>query len=1079
MRFFQLRLTRNGKGAGVIALLGGIWIVASNRALYLWGGSSAAKSLASASRDLLFVLLTTIAIYIYTRRWNHKEGERSEASILRLAQLSQQANDIILLFDESGRVIEANDRAVAAYGRPISTLLTVTLAQLRHPGNISLAEWDVVQDQGDIVFETIHQRADGSPFPVEVSSRRIDLDGRRLVQSIVRDISERKESERQIIRLKEVYAALSQTNQSLLRISDRRQLFESICDIAVRCGHFEMAWIGLVDEDSKSVVPLASAGRGTAYVDGLEISTDPASPLSSGPIGRAVISGRGFVDNQFGQSTVGIPWHPRLAEYNFAAAASFPLLLRGKVIGAFSVYSRESGYFTQDLVALLNEMGADISFALERMETEKERRQLEADLSTSNARIQGIIEGSGDVVAAVNMDSVFTLCNQAKRDLSFKVSGIDLCAGMSIDDENRNRLEEVPDLSDSWRRALAGDRLVLKWNFGEGRDQKFYESYFAPLLDQNGRTSGAFHIGRDVSQHKSMEFELRKLSTAVEQSPVTVVITDLSGKIAYVNPAFTVASGYTAEEAFGQNPRLLKGGETAPNEYAAMWECINGGLTWYGQFHNKRKDGSLYWEEAVIAPIRDANGAITQFIAIKQDVTVRREAEENAKFLAFHDPLTKLPNRRLGRNKMETAIQYARQMGRKSALLFLDVDHFKRINDSLGHRVGDHLLQALVTRIKGCIRECDTLSRIGGDEFLIVLSAIEDAHVLVRVVDRILEQASVPFMLDGVELSVTVSIGIAVYPDHGNEFDELQRQADVAMYVAKRSGRNTYRFYDKAMDADAHEYLLILNGLHKALDRREFFLMYQPQVNLLTGKVIGAEALIRWNHPQLGIVAPDRFISVAEDSGLIVEIGRWVLREACRTASEWRKMGLHDFCMAVNLSAVEFKRGGLPQAVAEALAENDLKPSGLELELTESFLIEDGENAISILNQLKDLGVRLSLDDFGTGYSSFTRLRDFKLDTLKIDRSFVRDIATNPEDETIVRSVIELARSFGLRTVAEGVESLECLEILRRAGCDNVQGFIFAKPLGSGAFIAYVTAESPHQRLLLPFETCPVGRTVQ
>lgn len=1058
MTVIEIRPFRNCRVASFYALFGCCWIVLTDSAIYLRGGMSPGGALFSTGTGLLFILLSTTVIQLYVLHFNRKSLKKCDASILRLQQLSQRANDIALLLDEDGRVVEANDRAVAAYGHPISTLLTMTLSQLRSPDDSWHSDWAAVWERGETFFEAIHQRADGSQFLVEVSSRKIEMNGRWFVQSFLRDITERKEAERQLVRLKDIYAALSQTNQSIIRISDQQKLFEKICDIAIQFGHFKLAWIGLIDEETRTVVPAAAAGCEAAYVDGLHLSADCASPLSSGPIGRALLSGNCFIDDNFAESEHGLPWRDRLAKHSLSGAASFPLILQGKAIGAFTVYAAEKGFFTQDLVDLLMEIATDISFALERLEAMKERQQLEASLAATNARIQGIIEGSGDLIAAIDTDSNFTLCNQAKRDLSLRTFGIDLRAGVSVTAERGDPSTGIPDFSESWRRALAGERLVQQWNFGEGSEQKFHESRFAPLLDTEGHIFGAFHLARDISEHKKLEFELRKLLTAVEQSPVTVVITDTEGSIQYVNPAFTATSGYKAEEVLGKNPRILKSGETAREEYAAIWESILGGRPWFGQFHNKRKDGSLYWEEAIIAPVRNSDGAIAQFIAIKQDVTIRREAEEKARFLAFHDPLTGLPNRLLVKSRAETSIAYSDQSGRKSALLYIDVDHFKRVNDSLGHRVGDEVLQLLVTRIKGCIRDCDTLSRVGGDEFLIVLSAFDSTNALVAVANRIVEQTSFPFLVGGFELSMTVSIGIAIYPDHGTDFDMLQRQADVAMYVAKRSGRNTFCIYTKEMDAEANEYLLILNGLHKALEREEFFLVYQPQISLTTGQMMGVEALIRWNHPQLGVVSPDRFIPVAEDSGMIIEIGRWVLREACRQASAWRDMGIRDFSMAVNLSAVEFKGCGLPEAVAVALAEAGLDPRWLELELTESFLIEDGESAIAVLKELKDLGVRLALDDFGTGYSSFAYLRNFKLDALKIDRLFVRDLATNHEDEAIVRSVIQLAQDFGLRTVAEGVESGDCLDILRRAGCDDAQGYIFAKPMQSEALVEYLNS---------------------
>jgi diguanylate cyclase (GGDEF)-like protein/PAS domain S-box-containing protein len=908
-------------------LLSGIWIVVSDGIVYLHGGMVAQAAVLSLIKGLSFVVVTGAALYFFMTRFVHENRRENEVLSQRLTQLTKYVNDIVLLFDENGRLIEANDRAESAYGFPREILLGLPVAKLRVGERDWREDWKKVQSLGHVRFEAFHRRADGSIFPVDVSARRIDVDGRRLVQSIVRDTSDRQEAERQIVRLKDVYAALSQTNQCIVRCSNREELFKSACKIAVQYGHFRMAWIGLVDVEKKTVVPVEWAGEDTDYLQGLQISIDPNSLLSTRPAGQAVLSAKYQILNDFAKSMRETEWYDRIHQYGLNSCGSFPLFTKENVVGVLTLYSGDSEFFTQDLIDLLDEMALDITYALDRLEAEKERRRL--------------------------------------------------------------------------------------------------------------------------------EFELAKLSMAVEQSPVTVVITDLDGNIQFVNPAFTATSGYTKQEALGQNPRIISSGEKPKSEYAEMWERIKAGYSWQGLFHNRKKDGSLYWEEAVITPVRDTDGLVKQFIGIKHDVTKRVEAEENLAFLAHYDPLTNLPNRLLGRDRMERAIVNADRHGSKAALLILDIDHFKRVNDSLGHAVGDMFLKAVVERLRGCIRDSDTFSRQGGDEFLVILSAVDDSEAINRVAANILERMIPSFSIGGLELSATVSIGISVYPDDGGDFDSLFRRADTAMYQAKEAGRNTYRFFAERMNIDANEYLQILNGLRRAVDLGEFVLHYQPQISLATNQVIGAEALIRWNHPDLGLVPPGRFISIAEDSGLIVEIGEWVLREACRQMMVWRDGGLCDVVVAVNLSAVQFRRGGLLKGVSQALRESGLPPSCLELELTESILIKDTENVLSTVKQLKALGVRLSIDDFGTGYSSLAYLRRFDLDKLKIDQSFVRDIAADPNNDTIVKAIVQLAQGLGLKTIAEGVEDLETLDVIRRHGCDEVQGFHFAKPMAPEQFTAY------------------------
>jgi diguanylate cyclase (GGDEF)-like protein len=390
------------------------------------------------------------------------------------------------------------------------------------------------------------------------------------------------------------------------------------------------------------------------------------------------------------------------------------------------------------------------------------------------------------------------------------------------------------------------------------------------------------------------------------------------------------------------------------------------------------------------------------------------------------------------------------------ALLFLDLDKFKTINDSLGHVIGDGLLKSVSVRLRECLRDTDTLSRQGGDEFLIVLSNARDTESVTLVAEKILERMGEPFAIDHHELSISLSIGIAVYPDDGKDFDTLLKQSDTAMYQAKESGRNTYRFHTEQMNIDAVEHLRMRNGLRHALDHGEFVLHYQPQISLASGAVIGAEALIRWNHPELGMVAPGRFISVAEDSGLIVPIGEWVLREACRQAVAWHKAGLPELLIAVNLSAVQFKRGDVEKSVTQALELSGLNPALLELELTESILIKDTEKVLATVRQLKSLGVKLSIDDFGTGYSSLSYLKRFNVDKLKIDQSFVRDMADDPNDAAIVSAIIQMAKSLNLVTIAEGVEDERQLAQLRLQHCDEAQGYLIARPMPADEFASYM-----------------------
>jgi diguanylate cyclase (GGDEF)-like protein/PAS domain S-box-containing protein len=488
---------------------------------------------------------------------------------------------------------------------------------------------------------------------------------------------------------------------------------------------------------------------------------------------------------------------------------------------------------------------------------------------------------------------------------------------------------------------------------------------------------------------------------------------------------------------------------------ANAWNQALGGASYDIEYRVKTSKG-VRWVRDRAEVMFDGQGKALAGIGTVQDITGHKENEAKIEFLAFHDPLTGLPNRLLAKDHLGMAAAYADRSNTKVALLFLDLDNFKTINDSLGHAVGDRLLKVVAVRLRDCVRTTDTISRQGGDEFLVLLPDAHDTDAMTDIAEKILQGLSAPFEIDGYQLSTSASIGIAVYPDDGKDFDALLKKADTAMYQSKKAGRSTCRFYTEQMNIDAVDHHQMLMGLARALERNEFVLYYQPQIDLGSGAVIGAEALIRWVHQERGIVPPGLFIPVAEDSGHIVPIGEWVLREACRQAVAWRQAGLPKLVVAVNLSAVQFKRSDLDKSVIHALTESGLDPEFLELELTESILIQDTENILGTVRRLKALGVKLSIDDFGTGYSSLSYLKRFAVDKLKIDQSFVRDMINDPGDAAIVRAIIQMAKSLNLKTIAEGVEDEGVLAALRLHQCDEAQGYHFGRPMPAEEFARYL-----------------------
>ena len=546
-----------------------------------------------------------------------------------------------------------------------------------------------------------------------------------------------------------------------------------------------------------------------------------------------------------------------------------------------------------------------------------------------------------------------------------------------------------------------------------------------------------------------------RLESMVKNSPLAIYTCDCNNLVISWNPAAQRMFGWTAEEAIGHKVLFIP--KDKLQEYDSIVSRLrNGESLNQVELVRQRRDGSVIHISLSTAPLFTENGQPDANIFLVADITQRKLAEQQIQFQAFHDALTGLPNRLLLQDRFEQAKARASRTNWCVTLLFLDLDNFKSINDTLGHDSGDAFLKQIATRLSACMRETDTISRLGGDEFLILLPDLTQAEDAAPILAKLMEQMQMPFYADGHEISTSVSMGVAIFPEDGTSFESLLKKADMAMYKAKSDGRNTYRYFDDAMDVEAIEHQFIRNGLRRALERNEFVLHYQPQIDLASGAIIGVEALIRWNHPQLGMVSPARFIPVSEESGLIVPIGDWVLREACLQAMAWRRDGLPELCMAVNLSAVQFKRGSVEQSVIHALEDSRLNPALLELELTESILIQNVESVLDCVKRLKLLGVKLSIDDFGTGYSSLSYLKRFDIDKLKIDQSFVRDLGSDPDDAAIVRAIIQMARSLNLRTIAEGVETADMLHQLRVFGCDEAQGYYFARPMSADAVASYI-----------------------
>ncbi len=748
------------------------------------------------------------------------------------------------------------------------------------------------------------------------------------------DITTEKLAQQKILHLTRLYAILSQTNQAIVHIHSREDLFRRVCEIAIEYGGFQMAWIGLINREKQILEPVSHSGLECDYLSKVKF------PLhSEGEITAASIPVQAVLKNHYTycnftaeeRQCTSCPY-PSLCPVDFEAiqrgyraTASFPIHVYNETIGVFTLHVTEADFFNTDELELLEEMMTEVSFAIESLFRENQRR------------------------AATQ--------------------------------------------------------------------------------------------------------ELQKLSLAVEQSANMVIIMNMHGLIEYVNPKFTEITKYTKEEVIGQNYELLLFPEKINhNLIHNILPVIQSGQAWHGEFHSIKRNGQSYWCLASISPVKNDTNEITHFVMIAEDIEERKSVESMIEHLAFYDPLTELPNRRLFRDRLNQAIMEAQETNKWVVLLYLDLDRFKYINDSLGYQYGDFLLKEVASRLKKILHKGDTLARLSGDEFTIILNKVDDLRNIYTTADLIMQVFERSFSIEQHEVYITASLGITVSPLDGTDSDELIRNADIAMYRAKELGRNTYQLYKPEMNANAYERLSLENSLRGGLQREEFIVYYQPQIDLSTHQIVGAEALVRWQHSEKGLVSPAKFIPVAEETGLIVPLGEWVLKTACAQTKAWHDAGLPKIRMAVNLSARQFQQKNLFDLIQEILIQTGLKPEYLELEITESMLMENVEEAIGTLHKLKALGLAISIDDFGTGYSSLNYLKRFPIDMLKIDQSFVRDITTDPDDAIIASTIITMAHSLRFKVIAEGVEHKDHLTFLKSKECDIAQGYLFSRPLPTALF---------------------------
>lgn len=1032
------------------------------------------------------------------------------------------------------------------------------------------------------------------------------------------------EARRRLQHENSLYEALSQTNQAIVRVTDRETLFREICRIAVEHGKLRMAWIGWLDPETLRVIPVVSFGEGRDYLDRVRLFADPQRPEARGLAGTAVQEERIYICNDFSDTPLSDWIREEAFHAGFRSGAAFPLRQGGRVVGALTLFSEEPHFFDGQMERLLEEMAEDISFALKNFEKEARRREAEDRLR----KLSHVVEQSPVSVMITRSDGRIDYVNPkfaevtgyASEEVIGKTPAVvgntpaeiyaDLWRTIRSGGEWRGELqnrkknqellweheiisplkndlgeithfvsirEDVTKLKRSeqaLRRLNRGLRMLsdcnqalvrvrdeqelldticeiivgvgglrLAWvGYAErdeaqsvrpaacrGADADYVEQAQITWADtERGRgptgtaiRSGSTVVMNDILTHPDYEpwreeairygyassialplkspggvfgalnvysaeanffdaeevsllnelaadlaYGIVSLRTAIEREKAEaalllthqamksssngIMICDMASRaspVIYVNPAFERITGYPADEIMGRNPHFLAGTERDQVGLEEIRAAVREQRAGSAILRSYRKDGSPFWNEFSVSPVRNETGSVTHFVAIFNDVTERVRYQKELEHQATHDRLTGLANRNLLADRLNQAMIYAHRSGRLVGVLLLDIDRFKLINDSLGHGFGDTLLKIVARRLASCVREGDTIARLGGDEFVIVLAEVAQADDVAPIARKILEALELPLEVGGQEIFTTASIGISLYPRDGADQEALLKNADIAMYRVKESGRNAYQFYTEDMNVRSVEKLKLEASLRRALERGEFLLHYQPVISLNTREITGAEALLRWQSADRGMVSPADFIPLAEETGLILPIGEWALRAACLEGRHLLDMGLPPIAISVNVSALQFRQKNFVAIVKDALDAAELSPLLLKIEITESAIMHNPEGTAAILMDLKSLGVAISVDDFGTGYSSLSYLRRFPIDQLKVDRSFVRDVATDPDSATIARAIVALAHNLHLDAVAEGVETPEQLAFLEDIGCDRVQGFLFSRPV--------------------------------
>ncbi|RIX44098.1 MAG: PAS domain S-box protein [Rhodocyclales bacterium GT-UBC] len=974
---------------------------------------------------------------------HHRGADRLQQSQETFRGIFDSVSEALVVQDGNGRILDANRSAEQLFGHPRARLAQLTQVELAASGlndlNQIAANIQAALAGTPQLFEFWGQDTGGRIFPLEVRLHPCQYFGRPALIASALDISERKHAARRLEIEHDLAVALATG-------VERKEVLDTILQAALRFPEFDAGCIYARQADGAFEWV---AGHGLSVEFCTENHRFAADSQQSRHIRTGTLRCHTAIDdpNQIEAATFS---SSQLQREGLSSLTLLPVMIEGEAIACLYLASRNSIRVSGDTQQALESLATNFALTLLRLDAQEESSRLQHNLS-------GLFQGLTDFIIVFNYAGKILHYNRAVAEqLGY---GPEALKGRHIASMHP---PEVQQISQNYlAEIIAGQRqtcpLPLLHHDGSvvNVDSRVIKGYW------DGQPA-IFDIAQDINERLIAE-ERQKLAASVfDNAHEGIMITDPRGHIIEVNATFSELTGFSREEVIGRTTEMLHSGHHDAAFYREMWDTISTKGFWRGEVWNRKKSGEIFVEQLTISTVRNRTGAISHFVGIFSDITVIKEHQQRLEHLAHFDALTQLPNRMLLGDRMQLAMAQTQRSGKLLAVCYLDLDGFKPVNDQYGHAMGDKLLIEVAQRLKACVRSGDTVSRLGGDEFVLLFSGLEDIHECDHAINRVISQLTTPFRIASHDISISASIGITLYPQDGSDSDTLLRHADQAMYAAKQSGRNRSHLFDPENDRRARARREELGRIRKALSNGEFVLYYQPKVDMRQGHVIGAEALIRWRHPERGLLLPSEFLPAIEGSELSIALGDWVLQEALRQLSIWAKDGL-QLAISVNIAGNHLQNAGFAQRLGELLAAHpDVPPHCLELEVLETAALEDIANVANLFARCREFGVSFSLDDFGTGYSSLTYFRRLPADVLKIDQSFVRDMLDDPDDLAIVEGIIGLTQAFQRKVIAEGVESIEHGMVLLQLGCDMAQGYGIARPMPAAEIPDWVRAFRPN-----------------